>query len=122
VVFRHFIRYGPRAHGHMTDRPAAKIATSHLFAGQEAYSHIMTGGRKTAGSAYVGSNPTPATTCENGPGSWEFSAMRAVRFWRARRERTSPSAAFRLLQYLAPSALPGYGPLVSALTMKRHAR
>jgi hypothetical protein len=22
---------------------------------------------KTVGSAYVGSNPTPATTCENGP-------------------------------------------------------
>ena len=29
---------------------------------------------KTVGSAYVGSNPTPATTCENGP--WPADARR----------------------------------------------
>jgi hypothetical protein len=37
---------------------------------------------KIVGSACVGSNPTPATTCcyhlRRRPASWEFSAMRAV--------------------------------------------
>jgi len=32
------------------------------------YVEVQAGaGCKTVGSAYVGSNPTPATTCENGP-------------------------------------------------------
>ena len=33
---------------------------------------------KTVGSAYVGSNPTPATTCENGPLAANCRARRAV--------------------------------------------
>jgi hypothetical protein len=33
---------------------------------------------KTVGSAYVGSNPTPATTCENDPLAGNSRAMRAV--------------------------------------------
>jgi hypothetical protein len=33
---------------------------------------------KTVGSAYVGSNPTPATTCENGPWPGVSPAPRAV--------------------------------------------
>ena len=38
-----------------------------VCAGQ-GYVEVQTGaGCKTVGSAYVGSNPTPATTCENGP-------------------------------------------------------
>ena len=33
---------------------------------------------KTVGSAYVGSNPTPATTCENGPLAANSRGRRAV--------------------------------------------
>src|ERR1700746_1346342 len=33
---------------------------------------------KTVGSAYDGSNPSPATTCENGPLAGDTPALRAV--------------------------------------------
>ena len=35
---------------------------------------------KTVGSAYVGSNPTPATSCEKGPPGCGNAARRAVFF------------------------------------------
>ena len=59
---------GPRAHGHMTDRawredplPSAYVRSGGYHSLRE---HAVC---KTVGSAYVGSNPTPATTCEDGP-------------------------------------------------------
>ena len=56
---------GARTHGGQRRRSRRRMA---VFAQVRAY--VMGAGAehcKTVGSAYVGSNPTPATTCENGP-------------------------------------------------------
>jgi hypothetical protein len=58
----------PRVHGRVTDGgvPVSRLAAYMCWSAA-----FYSGGRravcKTVGSAYVGSNPTPATTCENGP-------------------------------------------------------
>ena len=56
-----------RIHGRIADGGSLNRASERISAGQRGVTR--TGGAccKTVGSAYVGSNPTPATTCENGP-------------------------------------------------------
>ena len=58
---------GSRVHGHPADGSVQGTDLGRICAGQR--NAARTGGRRsvTAGSAYVGSNPTPATTCETGP-------------------------------------------------------
>jgi len=56
-----------RIHGRIADGGSLNRASERISAGQRGVTR--TGGAccKTVGSAYVGSNPTPATTCEDGP-------------------------------------------------------
>jgi hypothetical protein len=60
---------GPHAPGTRRPRTAAarNRASKRVRAGQRGVTRAERAGCKTVGSAYVGSNPTPATTCEDGP-------------------------------------------------------
>ena len=49
------------------DSVGAADANGSVYAGQRPYDAVGAEYCKTVGSAYVGSNPTPATTSENGP-------------------------------------------------------
>ena len=51
----------PRAHGHITDGGARNHASKRVRAGQQRAAQSGAAVCKTVGSAYVGSNPTPAT-------------------------------------------------------------
>jgi hypothetical protein len=56
------------SHGRLTDGSAPGSALAVRLCRSAAYdSHRRRAVCKTVGSAYVGSNPTPATTCEDGP-------------------------------------------------------
>ncbi len=57
----------PCGHGHMTDRDELEVRLIDICARQNNVLILGQAVCKTVGSAYVGSNPTPATTCENGP-------------------------------------------------------
>ena len=59
---------GARAHVHLADSVPAVSLVKCRFLQCSGHVEVQAGaGCKTVGSAYVGSNPTPATTCENGP-------------------------------------------------------
>src|SRR5450755_2191667 len=66
------------AHGRIADGGSPKSALNGERAGQRRVTRVGATGCKTVGSAYVGSNPTPATRCENAPlaansrASWAF--------------------------------------------------
>ena len=49
------------------ERAARDRTSQRISAGQRWVPRVGGTGCKTVGFAYVGSNPTPATTCENGP-------------------------------------------------------
>src|ERR1700733_5340254 len=51
--------------GHIADRGGRNRALKHVRAGQRYPSQLGAAVCKTVGSAYVGSNPTPATPAEN---------------------------------------------------------
>src|SRR5580698_5377505 len=57
----------PAAHGRTADGGGRGRASNGVCAGQRRVARAERAGCKTVGSAYVGSNPTPATTCRNGP-------------------------------------------------------
>ena len=59
---------GARAHVHIADSvPAVGVMKCRFRRSGAIWRCRQVAVCKTVGSAYVGSNPTPATTCENGP-------------------------------------------------------
>jgi hypothetical protein len=69
------------AHGRIADGggPESRLETHKRWSAGA--TRAERAGCKTVGSAYVGSNPTPANTCHHlrkQPASWEISARRAV--------------------------------------------
>ena len=53
--------------GHMWDQAGLAVALMGFTAGRRSAATGEVTVCKTVGLAYVGSNPTPATTCGNGP-------------------------------------------------------
>jgi hypothetical protein len=56
-----------QVHGRVADGGGPGSRLKRVCAGQGCVARFRRAVCKTVGSAYVGSNPTPATTCENGP-------------------------------------------------------
>ena len=115
-------RSAPRNRG----TTAGRTARAHVDGGHLRWSVACSSGRgrevrKTVGSAYVGSNPTPATTCENGPHQARSGPGQEGLSARTRSCRTCPSCTCNSLSsqwdgtggVSAAASMPGTRPIPS---------